>query len=43
MKWAAEHEGGGWARMWAAGVGEKLQRRVSWFATVREELAAALG
>ena len=42
MKWAAEHEGGGWARMWAAGVGEKLQRRVDWFATVRDELAAAL-
>jgi phosphotransferase family enzyme len=42
MKWAAEHEGGGWARMWAAGVGEKLQRRVEWFAAVRDELAAAL-
>lgn len=42
MKWAAEHEGGGWARMWAAGVGDKLQRRVEWFAAVRDELAAAL-
>ena len=43
MKWAAEHEGGGWARMWAAGVGDKLQRRVAWFAGVRDELARALG
>ena len=42
MKWAAEHEGGGWASMWAAGVGDKLQRRVAWFAQVKDELAAVL-
>ena len=42
MKWAAEHEGGGWARMWAAGVGDKLQRRIEWFARVKDELTAAL-
>jgi hypothetical protein len=43
MKWAAEHLGGGWARMWNEGVGEVSRRRVAWFATVREELAMALG
>jgi hypothetical protein len=39
MRWSAEHLGGGWARMWAEGVGETIQRRVRWFASVREELA----
>lgn len=42
MKWAAEHLGGGWARMWQEGVGDVIQRRVVWFASVRDELAAAL-
>ena len=43
MKWAAEHLGGGWARMWDDGVGDVSRRRVSWFASVRDDLAAALG
>jgi aminoglycoside phosphotransferase (APT) family kinase protein len=43
MKWAAEHQGGGWLRMWEEGVGEVIQRRVAWFAAVRDDLAAALG
>jgi hypothetical protein len=43
MKWAAEHLGGGWARMWQEGVGEVNERRVTWFASVRGELAAVLG
>jgi aminoglycoside phosphotransferase (APT) family kinase protein len=42
MKWAAENLGGGWARMWDEGVGERIQRRISWFAGARAELAAAL-
>jgi hypothetical protein len=42
MKWAAEHLGGGWARMWDEGVGDVIQRRVRWFASVRDELAAEL-
>ena len=42
MKWAAEHLGGGWARMWDEGVGEVSRRRVAWFAAVRAELAVAL-
>lgn len=42
MQWSAEHLGGGWARMWAAGVGDVIRRRVAWFASVRAELGAAL-
>lgn len=42
MQWAAENLGGGWARMWAEGVGDVIRRRVAWFAEVRDELAAAL-
>lgn len=43
MKWAAEHLGGGWARMWDDGVGDVSRRRVSWFASVRDDVAIALG
>jgi hypothetical protein len=42
MRWSAEHLGGGWARMWDEGVGEVIRRRVGWFASVRDQLAAAL-
>ena len=42
MQWAAEHRGGGWARMWDEGVGELIRRRCAWFATARDHLAAAL-
>jgi len=42
MHWNAVHLGGGWRRMWDEGVGEVIRRRVAWFASVRDELAAAL-
>jgi hypothetical protein len=42
MRWAAEDLGGGWARMWDAGVGDVIRRRVAWFAAHRPDLAAAL-
>jgi hypothetical protein len=42
MRWSAEHLGGGWARMWAEGVGEVITRRASWFASVRDDLARQL-
>lgn len=42
MRWSAEHLGGGWARMWAEGVGEVIRRRAAWFAAVRGDLARAL-
>jgi hypothetical protein len=42
MKWAAETLGGGWARMWNEGVGDVIQRRVSWFNGARNDLHRAL-
>jgi hypothetical protein len=42
MRWAAENLGGGWQRMWDEGVGDKILRRVDWFAAVRDDLARAL-
>ncbi len=42
MKGAAEHLGGGWARMWNNGVGDLIRRRQAWLAANREELTAAL-
>jgi aminoglycoside phosphotransferase (APT) family kinase protein len=42
MRWAAEHLGGGWARMWEQGVGDVIGRRVDWFASVRADLAHLL-
>jgi hypothetical protein len=30
MRWRAEHLGGGWARMWSEGVGDRILRRRSW-------------
>jgi hypothetical protein len=30
MHWRAEHLGGGWARMWAAGLGDRILRRRAW-------------
>ena len=42
MKWNAENLGGGWARMWEAGVGDVIRRRAAWFDTVEHELRAAL-
>lgn len=42
MRWNAENLGGGWARMWDAGVGDVIQRRMEWFAQVRPELERVL-
>jgi hypothetical protein len=42
MHWNAENVGGGWARMWRSGVGEKIRRQESWFASQRPALEAAL-
>ena len=42
MRWNAVHLGGGWRRMWDEGVGEVIRRRVAWFDSVRDELAADL-
>jgi hypothetical protein len=44
MRYNAEHRGGGWARMWADGVGDVIERRRAWFGAERAALrAAALG
>ena len=42
MKAAAEHLGGGWARMWSEGVGDQIRRREAWLTEHRDELTAAL-
>ena len=42
MHWNAQHLGGGWARMWDEGLGDVIRRRVRWFDTVRDVLAARL-
>jgi hypothetical protein len=42
MKAAAEHLGGGWARMWADGVGDQIRRREAWLTAHRDELTKAL-
>lgn len=42
MKANAEHRGGGWARMWADGVGDVIRRRGEWLERDHAVLAAAL-
>lgn len=42
MKGAAEHLGGGWARMWHDGVGELIRRRQAWLTANRSSFLAAL-
>jgi Ser/Thr protein kinase RdoA (MazF antagonist) len=42
MRAAAEHLGGGWARMWTEGVGDAIRRRQTWLTDTRDELLAAL-
>lgn len=42
MKGAAEHLGGGWARMWAGGTGEAITRRRAWLAHHGDDLTRAL-
>lgn len=43
MKANAEQRGGGWARMWAEGVGDAIRRRQAWLDSEHDALAAALG
>ena len=38
----AEARGGGWARMWADGVGDRILRRRAWLLEERATLEAAL-
>ena len=42
MRASAEHRGGGWARMWAEGVGDRILRRRAWLESERPALEAAL-
>nr|WP_281387047.1 alpha/beta fold hydrolase [Jiangella mangrovi] len=42
MKYRAETDGGGWARMWADGAGDLIRRSQAWFRTERASLEAAL-
>ncbi len=42
MKAAAEQLGGGWARMWAEGVGDAIRRRQRWMEERRPDLVAAV-
>jgi hypothetical protein len=43
MRANAEQRGGGWARMWADGVGERILRRRAWLLEERASLESALG
>jgi Ser/Thr protein kinase RdoA (MazF antagonist) len=38
MRWRAEHLGGGWARMWDEGVGDRILRRRAWLEQHAAEL-----
>lgn len=42
MKYRAEHEGGGWARMWSEGVGDIIRRGELWLKENRATLESAL-
>lgn len=42
MKYRAEHDGGGWLRMWQDGAGERIQRRVAWLEATHDQLVEAL-
>ncbi|HEX5511165.1 MAG TPA: phosphotransferase [Actinomycetales bacterium] len=42
MKANAERLGGGWARMWDEGVGDKIRRRGAWLEENQDRLTAAL-
>jgi hypothetical protein len=42
MQATAEQEGGGWARMWADGVGYWIRRRQEWLDAEQDTLVAAL-
>ena len=43
MRANAEHRGGGWARMWAEGVGDRILRRRAWMIDERDVFEEALG
>ncbi|WP_336209696.1 phosphotransferase [Nonomuraea sp. LPB2021202275-12-8] len=42
MRHIAEVQGGGWARMWQEGVGDKIKRREAWLERNASEIEAAL-
>ena len=42
MRHRATTHGGGWARMWANGVGDQIRRREHWLRTHQDHLASAL-
>lgn len=42
MRWRSERLGGGWRRMWDAGVGERIRRRERWLRRWEDELGSAL-
>ncbi|MDQ0259173.1 hypothetical protein J2W20_001061 [Sinomonas atrocyanea] len=42
MRHRAQTLGGGWARMWEDGVGERIQRRLAWLEAEGERVSAAL-
>ncbi|WP_342779332.1 phosphotransferase, partial [Nonomuraea turkmeniaca] len=42
MKQIAEEQGGGWARMWQEGVGDKIKRREAWLERHGAAIEAAL-
>ncbi|WP_138444373.1 phosphotransferase [Sinomonas susongensis] len=42
MKYRAEHDGGGWLRMWQEGAGERIERRISWLEAEGKRLAEGL-
>ncbi|MEA5453994.1 aminoglycoside phosphotransferase family protein [Sinomonas sp. JGH33] len=42
MKYRAEHDGGGWLRMWQDGVGERIARRLLWLEAEGPKLAEGL-
>jgi hypothetical protein len=42
MQANARIRGGGWARMWAEGVGDAIRRRQEWLVAEQDALAAAL-
>lgn len=42
MRWRAERFGGGWQRMWDAGVGDRIRRREAWLREQGPVLSAAL-
>lgn len=42
MRWRSTRLGGGWRRMWTAGVGDRIRRREEWLRAQEPLLAAAL-